>query len=46
MNRTYEQSYHYFMNTKLFDHIDIDKSKTHVLKGIDAMKNMQKNMMI
>ena len=28
----HEQSYRYFMNVKLFDHIDIDKSKTYVFK--------------
>lgn len=28
------QSYRYFMNEHLFNHIDIDKSKTHVLKGV------------
>lgn len=26
---THEQSYRYFMNTNLFDHIDIDKKNTH-----------------
>ena len=31
---THEQSYRYFMNVNLFDHIDIDKSRTHVLKGV------------
>ena len=31
---THEQSYRYFMNTNLFDHIDIDKKRTHVLKGV------------
>ena len=31
---THNQSYRYFMNDNLFDHIDIDKSKTHVLKGV------------
>ena len=31
---THNQSYRYFMNVNLFDHIDIDKSKTHVLKGV------------
>ncbi len=31
---THNQSYRYFMNTNLFDHIDIDKEKTHVLKGV------------
>ena len=28
------QSYRYFMNDNLFDHIDIDKEKTHVLFGL------------
>ena len=27
------QSYRYFMNTNLFDHIDIDKTNTHVPEG-------------
>lgn len=31
---THDQSYRYFMNENLFNHIDIDKSKTHVLKGV------------
>ena len=31
---THDQSYRYFMNDNLFDHIDIDKSRTHVLKGV------------
>ena len=31
---THNQSYRYFMNTNLFDHIDIDKKNTHVLKGV------------
>ena len=31
---THEQSYRYFMNVNLFDHIDIDKKRTHVLKGV------------
>ncbi len=29
----HEQSYRYFMNHNLFDHINIDKSRTHVPKG-------------
>ena len=29
-----DQSYRYFMNDKLFDHVDIDKSRTHVLNGL------------
>jgi len=31
---THKQSYRYFMNDKLFDHIDIKKENTHVLKGV------------
>lgn len=31
---THEQSYHYFMKTQLFDHIDIDQTKTHVPDGL------------
>ena len=28
-----EQSYRYFMNTKLFDHVNVDKANTHVPAG-------------
>ena len=31
---THEQSYRYFMNVNLFDHIDIDKTKTFVPNGL------------
>lgn len=31
---THDQSYRYFMNTNLFDHVDIDKSRTHVPNGL------------
>jgi len=31
---THNQSYRYFMNDNLFDHIDIDKNNTHVLLGV------------
>ncbi|MBO4541166.1 MAG: glucosamine-6-phosphate deaminase [Bacilli bacterium] len=31
---THDQSYRYFMNHNLFDHIDIDKAKTNVLLGV------------
>lgn len=31
---THDQSYRYFMDANLFDHIDIDKSNTHVLNGL------------
>ena len=34
LDGTHNQSYRYFMNVNLFDHIDIDKEKTHVLKGV------------
>ncbi len=30
----HDQSYRYFMNANLFDHIDIDKSRTHVPDGL------------
>lgn len=30
---THDQSYRYFMNDKLFDHINIDKNNTYVAKG-------------
>lgn len=33
LDGTHPQSYRYFMNKYLFDHIDIDKDNTHVLKG-------------
>ncbi len=31
---THNQSYRYFMNENLFNHVDIDKSKTNVLLGV------------
>ena len=31
---THEQTYRYFMNVNLFDHIDIDKAKTFVPNGL------------
>lgn len=31
---THNQSYRYFMNENLFNHIDINKDRTHVLKGV------------
>ena len=30
----HDQSYRYFMNHNLFDHVDIDKSRTHVPDGL------------
>lgn len=35
---THNQSYRYFMNENLFNHIDIDKSKTNVLLGVGDYK--------
>ncbi len=31
---THDQSYRYFMNYNLFDHVDIDKNRTHVPNGL------------
>lgn len=31
-----DQSYRYFMNTNLFDHVNIDKTKTFVPNGLEA----------
>ena len=37
---THDQSYRYFMNANLFDHINIDKANTYVAKGMgDAEAN-------
>ncbi len=36
MDGTHDQSYRYFMNHNLFEHIDIDIEKTHVPCGIDV----------
>lgn len=36
LDGTHDQSYRYFMNDNLFDHIDIDKAKTHVPNGCAA----------
>lgn len=37
-----DQSYRYFMNTQLFNHIDIDKARTFVPNGIgDTTKNLE-----
>lgn len=30
-----DQSYRYFMNTHLFDHVNIDKTRTHVPNGLE-----------
>ncbi|MBQ6357849.1 MAG: glucosamine-6-phosphate deaminase, partial [Clostridia bacterium] len=36
LDDTHDQSYRYFMDHNLFDHIDIDKSRTRVPSGIDV----------
>jgi len=39
---THEQSYRYFMDTNLFDHINIDKKNTFVAKGTgDVAENLR-----
>jgi len=39
---THDQSYRYFMDTNLFDHINIDKANTYVAKGTgDADANLK-----
>lgn len=36
LDGTHDQSYRYFMDHNLFDHIDIDKTRTRVPSGIDV----------
>ncbi len=36
LDGSHDQSYRYFMDHNLFNHIDIDKSRTHVPSGIDV----------
>ncbi len=38
LDGTHDQSYRYFMNTNLFDHINIDKANTYVAKGTGDVK--------
>ncbi|MBR3637405.1 MAG: glucosamine-6-phosphate deaminase, partial [Lachnospiraceae bacterium] len=39
---THDQSYRYFMNNNLFNHINIDKTNTYVAKGIgDVEENLK-----
>ncbi len=39
---THDQSYRYFMDSNLFDHINIDKNNTYVAKGVgDPEKNLK-----
>ena len=35
---THDQSYRYFMNDNLFDHINIDKANTYVAKGVGDLE--------
>lgn len=39
---THNQSYRYFMNENLFNHIDIDKKNTNVLLGVGDYKKFMK----
>ncbi len=41
LDGTHDQSYRYFMNHNLFDHINIDKSKTYVPNGCAADLNKE-----
>ena len=34
LSPNHDQSYRYFMNKNLFDHVDIDKARTHVPNGL------------
>ena len=36
LDGSHDQSYRYFMNTNLFDHINIDLGRTHVPSGLDV----------
>ena len=39
---THDQSYRYFMNDNLFNHINIDKANTYVAKGVgDVEENLK-----
>ncbi len=39
---THDQSYRYFMNDNLFDHINIDKANTYVARGVgDVEENLR-----
>ena len=42
LDGTHEQSYRYFMNHNLFDHIDIDKENTHVPCGTGDYEELAK----
>lgn len=36
LDGTHDQSYRYFMDTNLFNHVDLDPAKTHVPSGLDT----------
>jgi glucosamine-6-phosphate deaminase len=38
LDESHEQSYHYFMKDKLFNHVDIDINNTHIPDGMDTSK--------
>jgi glucosamine-6-phosphate deaminase len=42
LDGNHDQSYRYFMNTHLFNHVDIDKNKTFVPLGIGDIKDNAK----
>lgn len=42
LDGTHEQSYRYFMNHNLFDHIDINKENTHVPSGTGDYEELAK----
>ncbi len=46
LDGSHDQSYRYFMNTNLFDHIDIDPANTHVPDGINTEKAAEYDGMI
>lgn len=41
LDGTHDQSYRYFMNVNLFDHIDIDKNNTNVPNGINYEESVR-----
>ena len=45
LDGTHEQSYRYFMNHNLFDHIDIDKENTHVPCGTGDYEELAKEFL-
>ena len=43
LQETHELSYRYFMNHQLFNHVDIDKSRTYVPSGLGNIKENAKS---